>query len=118
MPNITIDHTADPVILNFDFLTQQVFTYIVVVQDSAGNELYRQTGAWNATTSFNLGAGAGLVGKYLTITWDVIDPNGAGNPYSATATAVQNNISRNAVQVFAGTTTAGAIHNQTIAQFI
>ena len=90
MADIQLASTSDVVKLQFVFNTPQQFFYTVEVLDSQSMQLFHDTGSWNGKTAFNLGTSNNLVGKYLCITWTIIDPLGSGQSLDAAATIFQN----------------------------
>lgn len=118
MSTIKIAPTADQVQLNFSFQTQQVFSYKIQVMDDAGNVSFSDNGSWDGKRSFTLGQGSDLVGKYLSIDWAIVDPQGGGNVYTAAADASQNNINCPASQAISGTSTATVVNQSSSAQFL
>jgi hypothetical protein len=118
MADILINSGNNNVNLQFEFNSPQQFFYTVELIDDTGKQYFHDTGSWNTKTNFDLGITSGLIGKYLTIDWTVIDPAGAGNNFSATATAIQAATPKANSQNCTGTTSATHASLTTIGKFI
>jgi len=105
MADILLDPNSDQVTLNFTFNSPQQFYYSVQVLDNTGKQIFHDVGSSGTKTLFTLGAANNLVGLMLVINWTIIDPAGAGNNYSANATAMQSGQAKNSPQSCSGITT-------------
>ena len=118
MANITLKNDGSAVMLEIDIRTPQDFNFTVMVVDDTMKQYLHFTGSSDGPTSFPVGTTDFLIGKYLNIYWTVIDRAGAGNPYSASASAVQNGIKVANPQVCSGTSGTSASNVVTAGQFI
>jgi len=104
MADILLNDDGSTVTLDFEFDSPQQFFYTVEVADDQLKQFFHGTGKSGGTTSFSLGKTGDLIGKFLNISWTVIDANGAGNSYKAAATASQNGQAVANPQACSGTT--------------
>jgi hypothetical protein len=118
MADIILKDDGSAVTLNFDLRTPQQFYYVVEVADDQLKQYFHGTGQSGGTTSFPLGKTGDLIGKYLNISWTVIDDNGAGNPYNASASAFQNGKADLNPQVCTGSTSDSPSNFGTTGKFI
>ena len=123
MSDITITPNTDSLDLDFTFDTPQQFGYTINIYDTANGyaNLFKDQGqsyGENKKTHFTIGQASNLIGKNLSIFWIIVDPSGAGNKYSASATISQNGNNCTNSQTISGTTNDNKVEDSSSGNFV
>jgi hypothetical protein len=118
MADILLTDDGSDVTVDFGFATPQAFFYTIEVTDDQLKQFFHSTGRSGGTTSFAIGNTSALIGKFLVITWTVIDPAGPGNAFKAAAVASQNGQAVPNPQVCSGSTSNNPSSIRTAGQFV
>jgi hypothetical protein len=119
MADIQVKPDNENLTLKFSFTSPQQFFYnIAMVNRERNQQVYHASGKWDGQTEFSLGEADELIGLYLIIYWNIIDPQGAGNNFSAIAAVNQNGNSCISPQLCSGQSNSTASFLTTIGKFV